>query len=439
MALPQDEFDGEAYFTCCLDNLKSCCSRVCAGCGEQTPEKLKACTGCRASVYCSTFCQKADWPEHRHFCALQQNMLDFAYAAIFQPLRAAPRDRSLYPHTGRNCAVAQLTLKPPADEIATRTAGEYPRLLLANIDFLNERVEGELGEAIVLALRDGSMRILRLQPVRHEVRDLWDPLSHLEREFPITLLVESVLAETLGLKPGPWSGASSLRERIVQEPWAAFPGLQRKEAVMSVDKLRNDHQLNRGLIVYRKLNEAEVVDERSRRLAETILPIAMQDSQTGSKYSFSRTGSENSGAKGDTAPIESRIFALLGDRIVSLFFWVSDESAESTIGLAPGKHVNLVDLNTTTGICRILSSQGWHLYQLDDAACDRIAKAYGTEIANTGGGAKWSAWKDRLWPEESAGLFRKIKSCVETEDSKAWLLARNTNPLASRLGFGPVV
>ena len=34
----------------------------------EPPRSLKTCTGCRSVSYCSKFCQRRDWPYHKHVC-----------------------------------------------------------------------------------------------------------------------------------------------------------------------------------------------------------------------------------------------------------------------------------------------------------------------------------------------------------------------------------
>ncbi|KAF9465876.1 hypothetical protein BDZ94DRAFT_272713 [Collybia nuda] len=46
-----------------------CCSIPC-----QRTEKLRNCSRCKTASYCSTACQKEDWPKHKDQCLLQQRL-----------------------------------------------------------------------------------------------------------------------------------------------------------------------------------------------------------------------------------------------------------------------------------------------------------------------------------------------------------------------------
>lgn len=48
-------------------NMTSIQARGCVNCGVQAT-KLRQCGACKLVGYCSTECQKADWPSHKEFC-----------------------------------------------------------------------------------------------------------------------------------------------------------------------------------------------------------------------------------------------------------------------------------------------------------------------------------------------------------------------------------
>lgn len=225
---------------------------------------------------------------------------------------------------------------------------------------------------------------------------------------------ETLLAEALGLE---WDENSrvSFFERLVREnnPWVAFPGLEQEGLLTKGEKLRKDPELNPNTIVYRKLNAAPIADQSSRKLAESLPSAAASSTPSQSKSSKTTSSSQ---------PPESKIFALPGDRIMSLYYLTA--SSDSKLGLSKGDRVLLVDLNTSTGLCRILSSKGWHLHQLDQSSIERIGPSVGVELSIDFGRDPWP--KGVEWPEEEGGMYRAMVKAIEkwvpateeTEDGK---------------------
>ncbi|KAI9010260.1 hypothetical protein DFJ74DRAFT_686535 [Hyaloraphidium curvatum] len=79
----------EPIFGFCPDSMQSTGPAACARCGLPSP-KLFACGACKSAWYCSKPCQVAAWAEHKSLCSASRFLLDFALAALAQPLRARP-------------------------------------------------------------------------------------------------------------------------------------------------------------------------------------------------------------------------------------------------------------------------------------------------------------------------------------------------------------
>lgn len=428
-----------ADFYFCLDGLMTLSSVHCAVCGI-TRKGLKSCKSCQSTVYCSKECQKAAWPTHKLQCLLQKFLLDATHAMVLQPLGALPHRMMLKDNSGKpgqkrlfhSCSDVFFYSKPPDLVFAMENGlGSYPEIVIRNLQ-VRGRPEPSLkdnGDVIRFHPLLGCAHVVTGGGANCQDTRLGSVLG----EHPeVDMQTLKMLAKALGLvSTSLVSQASSLisQEIIAQEPWIAFPGHTHRLAVSKLAKPERLHDRDQGS-VYREINGTPIADENTIEIAKTMLPAASKPPIFGTDNSTVQKSSRKTfdvgtihfypHPKAQSAPVSSRLFALPGDRIVSLFFWVAggekhgaSEADASLIGLKQGDQVLLVDLNTTTGICRILSVKGWHLYVLPETTAEEIGKKLGTELALVHGKTGFPDSLDGDWPEERTNMFQAAKQSMD--------------------------
>lgn len=440
----------KSHFQCCLDGLTGACAATCAGCGKlptseegptktgstNAPVRLKACSACQAALYCSKECQKAAWSDHHKFdCALLRSLPEFLFASALQPLRgtiAGPVRGQL------QCALVyffRVKVENP-DEKGEKEDKALTQPVLEVTPIVNfvgrteKRRPENRGEPLSIYLSEGifQMGASSMEPV---VGRLFQPLA---AEPPNGWFLPSALAEILRLKQGPMSAYSGYRCCIVEEPWPAFPGLDveptgpclSKSSVLRVDSHSASDEATRRIDPVPLFSEADTEALARRNLAVQV------GADLWKKFAFPGSKSQ------EKASLSKLLFALPGDRILSLYFFLSD--TDSPLGLSNGDSVHLVDLNTTTGVCRILSSKGWHLYPIfpwqegdeDDEKeedIDRIpdlldvAEAAGPELAHSDNHTDLA--NALMWPAKQSKMLRMCKLAMEDHKSICSLLTKS--------------
>lgn len=419
-------------FRFCLDGLHGSCPTVCAGCGKENKGKGGgSCSKCRAQVYCSTACQKEDWPHHKQYCSLMHNILDFIHAAVLQPLRARPIAVSgEIAHTSDNCAAGVFRTKSHPTDSAEKKRSEsdmYPELMISNLEFAErgKKSSNKVGERLAFLVSQGVVAIgnnYSAGPAGLETETLYAARPFNSKSWSGEQQNAGViLAAALGLEELKRSCINNVRECVAREPWFAFPGLSRCGLATESHKLSKRINRFQEKDVSRRLNAAAVVGDESVKLATSFLPIAIPDAHPSlsqhpklklyTRYAFPWEPEAKSRAADSSLAL--RLFALRDDRILSLYFWVAGKNVDPSIGLQEEDQVHLVDLNLSTGLCRILSSRGWHLSMLKGQDQDKVAEAYGKRGPHVYGSEE--LWPEKsAWPADKSEMFSKVSKLANS-------------------------
>ncbi|KAI9010262.1 hypothetical protein DFJ74DRAFT_344564 [Hyaloraphidium curvatum] len=356
MSRDQDPERTDPIFAFCPDSMESAGRAAIARCGVPSA-KLLTCGACRSVTYCQKACQTAAWREHKLACPILRHLLDFAGAAVAQPLSATPN--------GTDVACPQIQLRDDHGPEGTvslwlhnHKLGESEKERNTAVLFLSSPVPDVVG-----------LLEISYQTVINERKYNFVDCSSLKEND-----ARSVLLRNLHLDAS--RGLVGVRIVSGDLGWTAFPGLDfttntsepRRGKRCSARKCAK-HECGH---VHRAMTAAALLqDDALTAVIISALPIpaAKEDGSSSSRY-LVRPGSSPSHGylfpdgsnRASTALPGLRLFALPGDPVVSFLFL---KASEGNVFKLPRGEILVLDVNIGTGVFRALVSSGWVLRRLN--------------------------------------------------------------------------
>ncbi|KAI9034594.1 hypothetical protein DFJ74DRAFT_700972 [Hyaloraphidium curvatum] len=343
--------------TYCIDRRQLMLPRACGWCGKEV-RGLKSCGRCKMVAYCGAECQRADWQRHKAVCGLWVRALDFVFAALARPF-------DLYAD-GHFSTGSTRPLCPVINLFPSHGSGTGPTIKICSVFF------GGANEFLyTYAVHDHPLRL------------------------------------ALGLGE---DCIGSIRSISASTDWACFPGptnsymaaIHSKEGLPGGRlKKINGVRAHDDKVISREVLPAPKLSAPQDLMVLRALPLAKAPKEPKKKrsaWSFFNCG------QGEP----NRWFARTGDGI-STVLCATVESEASPLGLPKDTRVDVVQLNETPGICRVLGAGGWKLVQLPDHVLARCLMKRGSIC-----GACLEIMANQAWPKEQRSMERVIKQCVPT-------------------------